>query len=229
MNINTKNYWNSRFSENSENSWKKMNGEQQTQIFAAEIAKRLKLSRNFSGTLLDFGCALGDAIPIYLSVYPKANIVGMDFSEKAIEVCKKKYGHLATFICGDINDVPFVDVIIASNVLEHLSDDKFIAKELLKKCSDLFIAVPFDEKLNDTNGGWRLADNEHINTYDKMSFNELNAKNEVFLCRGITLTDKLCSFINIEIKNILRPFFCKPKFYGSSVYRQILFHIKNKV
>jgi SAM-dependent methyltransferase len=218
-NINTEEYWNRRFSNNDNNSWRKKKGEKQTIMFANEIAKRLKLPHNFDGTLLDFGCALGDAIPIYARKYPRARIIGVDFSSVSIEICKEKYGNMANFVCigeGGIN-TPLADVIVMSNVLEHISNDRDFVENILDKCSNLYIAVPFQENI--------VAGGEHINSYNECSFEEYGVDYEVYLCRGIYLIDKLLSFINIEMKNILRPLFGKPKYFGG-LNNQILFHLK---
>lgn len=120
----------------------------------------MKIKKEFEGTIIDFGCGLGDAVPIYRNYYPKATIIGIDHSFAAIEKCRKVYGDMATFIQGDYKDVPFSDIIISSNVFEHLSDDKEIAKILLSKCNDLYIIVPYKE--------WPLLP-EHVNSYDENS------------------------------------------------------------
>ena len=217
-NINTKKYWNNRFSDNDKNSWKNKKGEYQTMDFAYAIAKRLKIDQNFSGTILDFGCALGNAIPIYKKFYPQATFIGVDFAPAAIAQCQEKFGNIATFICGDIDIVPYVDVIIASNVFEHLFDDKNIAKKLLGKCKDLYIAVPYNEQLP--------GEIEHINSYDITSFDVLTEKidYQIYLCRGYNFKRKCQSYFNKEIKDLLRPFFGKTKFQVG-IMQQILFHI----
>lgn len=63
MNINTKKYWNQRFASG---NWKETGGVEETMIFAESQIPRLKLSKEFSGIILDFGCALGHA-PSFLS------------------------------------------------------------------------------------------------------------------------------------------------------------------
>jgi ubiquinone/menaquinone biosynthesis C-methylase UbiE len=140
ININTKEYWENRFSKN----WKK-SGKQQTTEYAIANIKNLPLKPDFKGTILDFGCAMGDAIPIYSQHFPQAKLIGFDISEIAIEVCRKKYGLIADFYVGSIKDIPSVDVIIASHVMEHITNDKLIVLELLEKCVDMFVFVPHQE------------------------------------------------------------------------------------
>lgn len=164
-NINTKQYWEKRFSSG---DWEDSKGREQTQGFARSQVKRLDIKKNFNGTILDFGCGLGDAFPIYKIKYPKAKLYGIDISEEAIKKCQKKYGNIATFFSGTEEAVPKVDIIISSNVFEHLSDDITIAKKLKEKCKTLYIIVPYRE---DKKG--RLS-NEHVNSYDENYFNSVS-------------------------------------------------------
>lgn len=217
-NINTKEYWDERFSSNNRKSWRANAGESQTKLFAYEIAKRLKMNADFDGTILDFGCALGDAIPIYKEHYPKARFMGTDFSTAAIEICVKKFGDIATFMAKDADGIPAVDVIIMSNVLEHLPKHKEVVETLLSKCKDLYIAVPYDEQ--------EPLHEEHVNSYNRHTFDYLNAEHDVYLCRGYEFKQILKSYIYIELKNLIRPLFKVPLYKGG-LNRQILFHIKS--
>lgn len=218
-NINTKEYWDDRFATSHKMSWRANAGEIQTRMFAHEIAKRLKMNVDFNGTILDFGCALGDAIPVYKKRYPNAQFFGTDISTAAIEICIQKFGDIATFFAKDVDDIPSVDVIIISNVLEHLTNDKEFVERLLSKCKDLYIAVPYDEQAP--------LHAEHVNSYNRHTFDYLNAEKEVYLCRGYAASEILKSYINIELKNIIRPLFKIPLYKGG-LSRQILFYIKSQ-
>jgi SAM-dependent methyltransferase len=227
-NINTKDYWNKRFKTDNPKSWEKLGGESQTIKYAKQIVQCLGMPIDFQGTILDFGCAMGDAMPIYLSKYPMANYLGIDFSEEAIRCCLEKYqidkykGRIK-FLVGNIDNVPIVDVIIISHVLEHLSNDKDIVYTLLQKCQDLYIAVPFNEKIE--KGG------EHINSYNFSTFDYLKDKKGclvdtyIFNTR-LNIKQKIMSFYNIEIKNILRPLLKKAKACRKHI-EQIVYHIYN--
>ena len=122
------------------------------------------ISKDFSGTILDFGCGLGDAFPLYKNAYPNATLIGVDISEEAIIKCEKSYGNIASFICGTELDTPKVDIIISSNVFEHLTDDLIIAEKLKRNCNTLFIIVPFKENLSTS------FSKEHVNSYDADTF-----------------------------------------------------------
>ncbi len=95
-NINTKEYWEKRFLQD----WKK-GGSFQTKKYAEENIKYLDIKTDFNGEILDFGCALGDAIPIYSNAFPNARLKGVDISEEAIKSCKNKYNKYADFLCAD--------------------------------------------------------------------------------------------------------------------------------
>ena len=214
-NINTKQYWNKRFASG---DWEQKRGRSQTTVFAMQQVRHLHLSREFSGALLDFGCGLGDAIPIYSEHFPKARLIGVDIAEAAIDKCKTDYGSLADFFTGDDSIVPAADVIIASNVFEHLSDDRGTASRLLEKCRDLFITVPYRENLP--------SSEEHVNRYDDDSFQEFETCcQQVFLSRGWSEYGvKL--WIDIRMKNLFRPLLGRPTRRRS---RQIMYHLKGRM
>jgi cyclopropane fatty-acyl-phospholipid synthase-like methyltransferase len=116
QNINSKAYWDQRFASN---DWEEKNGRMQTEKIAKGQIKHFSISNDFDGTIMDFGCGLGDAIPVYWLNFLKAKLMGIDISQIAIDKCNEKYGEMATFIQGDFKSAPEVDVIIASNVFEH--------------------------------------------------------------------------------------------------------------
>jgi len=172
-NINSKSYWDNRFSTG---DWEDKGGRTQTANFAAAQVRHFHLPKEFSGLLVDFGCGLGDAMPIYKHHFPNAKLLGIDVSEKAIEKCQLRYGHIASFIQGTHQNVPAADVIIASNVFEHLSDDIAIAKDFLNKCRELYIIVPYRES---------PLCSEHVRSYDENYFHTLGEySHSIFPSRG---------------------------------------------
>lgn len=174
QNINTRDYWDDRFGSG---DWEAKGGFSQTRAFAEAQVRRIDLPRDFAGTICDFGCGAGDAFPVYHRKWPKAKLVGVDFSGPAVDLCTKRHGTIARFLQGDYSVVPQCDVIIASNVLEHLDDDKRIAQELKKRCGTLHITVPYREKLKP--GG------DHVNSYSDDTFDYLGqVERKVFIARG---------------------------------------------
>lgn len=170
--LNSKEYWDYRF--NSGN-WEECGGREQTTLFAESIVRQLKISRDFVGSILDFGCGLGDAIPVYRRKYPAARLIGADFSEKAIDICQRRYGSVAEFVFLNYQEIPTVDIIISSNVLEHISNEDDCVNALLVKCKTLFIAVPYKEP---------YLHAEHLRSYDEYHFLNLKAKTLLFRSKG---------------------------------------------
>lgn len=211
-NVNTKTYWDGRFSTG---DWERHDGRSQTEHFARGIVGRLRIPRTFAGTLLDFGCGLGDAIPVYREAFPRARLMGIDISEAAVERCRVRYGSVAQFLTGDAFTVPQVDVIISSNVFEHLSNPEEVAKVLLSKCRDVYIITPYKERLSIPRG-------EHVNFFTRKSFAELGVvATQVYACLGWSEYGFQLLY-NVYLKNLLRPLLGRPLRCRS---KQILFHI----
>lgn len=158
--------------------------------------KNLPINTNFSGSILDFGCALGDAIPIYSKTFPNAKLSGYDISETAVAICRTRYGNLADFYGRDtLKDITPINVIIASHVMEHLTDDRLIVAELLDRCNDLFVFVPYMEN---------PLYIEHVNYYDENYYNGLPVvKKTRFIVEfdvPIPLIIYLKSFLKLKFK-----------------------------
>ncbi len=212
-NINTKKYWDDRFSSN---DWENNRGRWQTQCFAKSQLEYFELNPNIKGPILDFGCGLGDAIPIYKEKFNNAEFIGIDISESAISKCREKYGEIAKFYQGSLKDVPKVEVIIASNVLEHISNDIEVAKGLLMRCKYLYIIVPYNE--------YPLS-SEHVNQYKENYFNELGDYDfNIFECEGWTQYGIKDLWYNVYIKNLFRPFVGRKI---CSRAKQIIFKFQN--
>jgi SAM-dependent methyltransferase len=212
--INTEEYWNRRFCTG---DWEEKGGRRQTRLFAKEQVGHLNLSSAFCGTILDFGCGLGDAIPVYKRYFPKAQFIGLDCSDHAINLCKETYGDIAIFIQGNHIDTPNVDIIIASNVFEHLAEEFEVFWVLLSRCNDLFIVVPYQE---------HPLSPEHFRSYDEDSFRDVaQADIRVFPTKGWMRWQSGWSlYYQVYLKNIYRFLIGRPLIWRS---RQIMFHFKN--
>lgn len=208
MNINTKEYWETRFLSN----WKGR-GERQTKEYALANVEHMPLPKTFEGTLLDFGCAMGDAIPTYAQTFARAKLKGIDISEAAIDYCREKYGQLAEFHVGDAVKCPVADVIIASHVMEHITDDKKIMKLLLPRCKELFVFVPFKEN---------PLYIEHVNYYEEDYYDDLKPLSKV----SFTVRYKVKSSLKTFVKNILKLKFAFTDNFSKDV---IMFHFKGSL
>ena len=124
--------------------------------------------------ILDFGCGPGSGMAVLRDAFPQASLLGIDISETAIEHARIHYGDLAQFEAGDHTMLSDADVIICSNVLEHLDDDLSVARVLWERTAKhLFITVPYQESpLNP----------EHLRTYNSGHFDRVvpNCAEHVF-------------------------------------------------
>lgn len=209
MNINTKEYWESRFKSGNWNQ----NGKRQTREYALANIQHLKIGDNFKGSILDFGCALGDAIPFYKSKYPYARIYGFDISLSAIDYCKKEYSELAEFFSGDLDNVPESEVIIASHVMEHITNDKDLIKKLLLKCNELYVFVPYKE--------YPLY-HEHVNFYDENYYKDLEPE----IYKIFKVSYKFRNSVGTILRQVLR---FRLLFYTEIRKDIIMFHFWKKI
>jgi hypothetical protein len=156
-------------------------------------------------------------MPIYKENFPKATLIGIDISEAAIEICKERFGSFAQFRQGDFRCVPDTDVIITSNVLEHLDDDCEIAAQLLSKCKHLYVITPYKESAPFAAEHIRSYDNRHFESVGEYSY-------EVFPCTGWSQFGLNDLWVQVRLKNVAR-FFLRRRLIRRNM--QILFHFVN--
>jgi SAM-dependent methyltransferase len=208
--------------------WEMNGGRRMTQVFAEHFTQRLQIDRTASFSLLDMGCALGDAIRHFSAVFPNATLHGVDFSKTAIERCRTDLKKVATFEVMDIEHVQGqYDIIYCSNSLEHFEDYAAKARKLLGHCQRLCILVPYREMID----GRPLhpdPNEHHQATFYRDSFDFLvqeglarHVSSYVFSCPGVwgwTWQQK----VDQTLRNLIRPFLGKPRV---SERKQIFFDI----
>lgn len=103
--------------------------------------------------ILDIGCGVG-SIAFFLSTnYPCVSVTGIDISKKAIDACleykklikSKNTSFSRMKVENYVNHKQKFDIIIASEVIEHLVDDKKFVEncgKLLEKNGSLLITTP---------------------------------------------------------------------------------------
>lgn len=96
--------------------------------------------------ILEVGCGRGEDLTLFSRV---KIIVGLDVSEVALKMARKKPERRFHLICGSAEDLPFkrdsVDIVIASEVIEHLPNPrKFVsqASEVLRDSGRVMITTP---------------------------------------------------------------------------------------
>lgn len=196
MNINTREYWDERFSSK---DWTRKGGNTQSYNHASKFLTALEIPNEFRGRICDFGCAEGDAFPLYRKYWRHAELIGVDFSAEAVKRARKKYGSIATFECGDHTDVKPCDVIICAHTIEHMENDLEVVQHLRHKSKQLFIIVPYKEN---------PIGKEHLRTYDEESFSDLRPCRYQILDAGWQYAG-LRLLYEVYLKNLARPLFGK--------------------
>ena len=144
--------------------------------------------------VLDIGCGIG-AVAHAVAEQKGARVVGIDINEKSISQALKRYAHPnVRYIVGDVlEDLPAetFDVVILSNVLEHLTNRTIFLRRVRKLTSPsrFLLRVPLFERdwrvplKKELKVEWRL-DPTHEVEYTQESF---EAEQEA---AGLTVTHK---------------------------------------
>jgi len=151
--INSKSYWNHRFSDD----WRTFSGPDQTKFFAGIAIRSIPswLVRTINAkqlTLCDWGCAEGDALGLFSRYIPSCQLFGIDFSEVAINIASKKYPHInfksVDWLNGPDNNTKKkdFDIVFSSNTLEHFHDPRTPLKQLALHAKNyIILALPYRE------------------------------------------------------------------------------------
>jgi glycosyltransferase involved in cell wall biosynthesis len=148
LTVNAPDYWDHRF----QTDWEERGGRGQTQFFA-ELAiqhlpdwfvKEVK-SRHYE--LYDFGCALGDALPVFRKIFPDNPLRGGDVTPAGIEKAAQAWPDFRFEVLDPTKPPPETDIHFCSNTLEHFRDwrEKLAALAIASR-HGLVILVPFGEK-----------------------------------------------------------------------------------
>lgn len=147
MDINSKEYWDSRFS----TDWDMNSGREQTLYFCNLTL--MNLPEWFHNILIngvtfaDIGCAEGDCTNFLASAYTKSIFTGIDFSHNAILKAKNSFPEIE-FIASDIMDITDrYDVVYSSNTLEHFHEPFKILDKLFEISNQyVVLLLPFQER-----------------------------------------------------------------------------------
>jgi len=146
--INDVSWWNNEFI----NNWEVgIDGKEQTLYFAQLMLNNLPNEvltyLNTSGiSILDWGCALGQAVNLFEIRFPCANVVGLDFAKEAIKKARSRFPYSKFINRLFDKEIDRYDVIYTSNCLEHFTNPLDHIKELLEGTGKYFIAlVPYNQ------------------------------------------------------------------------------------
>ena len=154
----------------------------QTRLFAEHFLNVVELPADAT-SLMDVGCAYGDALAVFRQRRPDLSLHGLDIEDYHLELARALHRGI-TFECADLFEffrgVAAIDVIYCSNVLEHLYHRQAIqaARLMLSACRALYVMCPYKdiECGQFEESGERGHDWEgHRWVLDEHSFDELDA------------------------------------------------------
>ena len=92
-----------------------------------EITRSFGLSQKLN--ILDFGCGVGNSIDYLLKYFPHSKIMGVDVSEKSIEIAKQRFSPNAILQSYDGETLPYedssLDIIFSACVFHHIPQDLY--------------------------------------------------------------------------------------------------------
>jgi SAM-dependent methyltransferase len=105
--------------------------------------------------IMEYGCGVGNFMSQLSRIYSFRNFVGLDFSQRAVDICNKKGLNVyrADSLSDYVSSVNF-DIIYAFQLLEHLPEPKKFIDDVYKKLSKdgyLYLTLP-----NTSSLGYRL-------------------------------------------------------------------------
>lgn len=147
--INSKKYWDERFKTG---SWDTLGGSEQTSFFSNVLLKNLPkwvydkiYLENLS--IVDLGCAEGEMTKQLKNIFRNSKVLGVDFSEDAIEIAKEKFNDIEFEVNSIESFNKIYDVSMCSNVLEHFHKPFEQLDRIFKQTSKIvIIMMPFQEK-----------------------------------------------------------------------------------
>lgn len=130
--------------------------------------------------ILDAGCGEGFVDALLLERFTQVSITGLEFTDEALSFARQM-NPSAAYIQGDITKMPFpdhsFDIVICTEVLEHLEKPEAALKELIRVARKyVFITVPHEPwfclgNLLVLKNVGRLGNPiDHINHWSKRSF-----------------------------------------------------------
>jgi SAM-dependent methyltransferase len=145
--LNSREWWDEYFSD----QWDAHGGSAQTAYFMKLMISALPQPEasylNSSALrILDWGCAFGEGLPALAEAFPNCEIVGQDFSLRAVQEAGRRNPGFSYVHSADGEVTGEFDVIVTSNCLEHLEDPLRVAAGHIGHCRSLYILmVPYDE------------------------------------------------------------------------------------
>jgi spore maturation protein CgeB len=150
--VNSRDYWDRRF----EDDWESNNGRSYSRSYAELALEYMPqwLIHEINRSKLrvcDWGCAEGDGTVVLANAFPAAEVIGVDFSQPAIEKAKKYYPHIdfrsEDWLQNDTPSQPSCDLLFSSHTLEHFGRPWSVLNRLSAYVTRMAVLlVPFQER-----------------------------------------------------------------------------------
>lgn len=138
--------------------------------------------------IIDYGCAYGYYLQVLKLINPEHEVYGVEIALDAVTYAREKIGKDKIFwqSCGDSIPLPddSVDLILCSEVIEHISDEEVLTSmlnecnRLLKKDGYLIIKTPNCSLLQKTvfwfsHQSWIYKGSDHPNPFNEKKLRKL--------------------------------------------------------
>jgi len=151
---------------------------------------------NRQATVIDVGCGTGGNIASLAGEY---RCIGVDTTEDAIRLARSRFPNV-TFVLGEFpnavaGELPSVSVLMCTDVIEHVEDDRGFVRRLvsaIRPNAHLLLTVPADMSL------WSQHDvtNDHFRRYDKASFEGVWA--------GLPVESRVVTYFNSRLYPLVK-------------------------
>ena len=135
---------------------------------AVDLALRVK--KYCPRTIVDIGCGPGNSSEVLRTVFPVADIIGIDSSASMIEKAKKEHNNIRFLICGAEELTGTYDLLFSNACLQWVPNHENLIPQLVSKLNSGVLAVqipmnseePLFHIIKDTvaEGKWNL---ENVN------------------------------------------------------------------
>lgn len=104
-----------------------LSGESSDYFLQGRLQRVAQLLDHTPQAVLDFGCGVGDAIPVLRQRFPKARLHGVDISTASLDLARRRHGTLATFDTPiNLTNATF-DLVYCNGVFHHIPPSERVA------------------------------------------------------------------------------------------------------
>jgi len=170
-----------QFQQKNSRYYKQIGEENFTYFLSLQLLRPVLQKLGHRARVLDVGCGVGP-VTLYCAVRARFAF-GIDVSNRAIAIATNAQRRLGSknirFVCGQLSDgMGDFSLIIASEIIEHIADDKIFAQQLASNLSQggwLVLTTPSSENLLTQIGFYRTFDRAvgHHRRYTKTSLSAL--------------------------------------------------------